>query len=80
MDTCFGGPNTKGYSISGSILGSPYFGKLPNPDHLVLGPLLYPDNSPRCPSFLELMVIVVRSWEVYVGIPSTLELAVRRGP
>ena len=26
----FGGPNNKDYSILGSILGSPYFGKLPN--------------------------------------------------
>ena len=25
----FGGPNNKDYSILGSILGSPYFGKLP---------------------------------------------------
>ena len=25
----FGGPNNKDYSIFGSILGSPYFGKLP---------------------------------------------------
>ena len=25
----FGGPNSKDYSILGSILGSPYFGKLP---------------------------------------------------
>ena len=25
----FWGPNNKGYSILGSILGSPYFGKLP---------------------------------------------------
>ena len=25
----FGGPNDKDYSILGSILGSPYFGKLP---------------------------------------------------
>ena len=28
--TLFGGPNNKDYSIVGSILGSPYFGKLPN--------------------------------------------------
>ena len=27
--TLFGGPYNKGYSILGSILGSPYFGKLP---------------------------------------------------
>ena len=27
----FGGPNNKDYSILGSILGSPYFGKLPYP-------------------------------------------------
>ena len=27
----FGGPHHKDYSILGSILGSPYFGKLPNP-------------------------------------------------
>ena len=26
----FGGPNNKDYSILGSILGYPYFGKLPN--------------------------------------------------
>ena len=26
----FGGPNNKGYNIFGSILGSPYFGKLPH--------------------------------------------------
>ena len=26
----FGGPHNKDYSILGSILGSPYFGKLPN--------------------------------------------------
>ena len=26
----FGGPNNKDYGIFGSILGSPYFGKLPN--------------------------------------------------
>ena len=26
-----GGPHNKDYSILGSILGSPYFGKLPNP-------------------------------------------------
>ena len=26
----FGGPNNKDYSILGSKLGSPYFGKLPN--------------------------------------------------
>ena len=25
----FGGPHNKDYSILGSILGSPYFGKLP---------------------------------------------------
>ena len=25
----FGGPNNKDYSLLGSILGSPYFGKLP---------------------------------------------------
>ena len=28
--TLFGGPHNKDYSILGSILGSPYFGKLPN--------------------------------------------------
>ena len=27
--TLFGGPHNKDYSILGSILGSPYFGKLP---------------------------------------------------
>ena len=27
--TFFGGPNNKDYSILGSILGYPYFGKLP---------------------------------------------------
>ena len=27
--TTFGGPNNKDYSILGSLLGSPYFGKLP---------------------------------------------------
>ena len=27
--TLFGGPYNKDYSILGSILGSPYFGKLP---------------------------------------------------
>ena len=27
--TPLGNPHNKGYSISGSILGSPYFGKLP---------------------------------------------------
>ena len=27
----FGGPYDKDYTILGSILGSPYFGKLPNP-------------------------------------------------
>ena len=27
--TLFGGPNNKDYNILGSILGSPYFGKLP---------------------------------------------------
>ena len=27
----FGGPHNKDYSILGSILGSPYFGKLPCP-------------------------------------------------
>ena len=26
----YGGPQNKGYSILGSILGPPYFGKLPN--------------------------------------------------
>ena len=26
----FGGPNDKDYSIFGSLLGSPYLGKLPN--------------------------------------------------
>ena len=29
MGTFFGGPYNKDYSILGSILGSPYFGKLP---------------------------------------------------
>ena len=29
----FGGPNNKDYSILGSILESPYFGKLPYKDH-----------------------------------------------
>ena len=29
MGTFFGGPHNKDYSILGSILGSPYFGKLP---------------------------------------------------
>ena len=29
MGTLFGGPQNKDYSILGSILGSPYFGKLP---------------------------------------------------
>ena len=28
--TLFGGPYNKDYSILGSILGSPYFGKVPN--------------------------------------------------
>ena len=28
--TIFGGPHNKDYSMLGSILGSPYFGKLPN--------------------------------------------------
>ena len=28
--TLFGGPNNKDYSILGSILGSPDFGKVPN--------------------------------------------------
>ena len=28
--TTFGGPNHKDYSILGSKLGSPHFGKLPN--------------------------------------------------
>ena len=28
--TLFGGPNNEDHSILGSILGSPYFGKLPN--------------------------------------------------
>ena len=28
--TLFGGPHNKDYSILGSILGSPYFGKLPH--------------------------------------------------
>ena len=31
----FGGPHNKDYSILGSILGSPYFGKLPSS---VIGP------------------------------------------
>ena len=36
--TLFGGPNNKDYSILGSILGSPYFGKLPYiPSFRVLG-------------------------------------------
>ena len=30
--TLFGGPHNKDYSILGSILGSPYFGKLPYGD------------------------------------------------
>ena len=30
----FGGPNNKDYSIMGSILGSPYFGKLPYKDYI----------------------------------------------
>ena len=30
MGTFLGGPNKKDYSILGSILGSPYFGKLPS--------------------------------------------------
>ena len=30
MGTFLGGPHNKDYSILGSILGSPYFGKLPN--------------------------------------------------
>ena len=29
MGYFFGGPHNKDYSILGSILGSPYFGKLP---------------------------------------------------
>ena len=29
----FWGPNNKDYSILGSILGSPYFGKLPNQEN-----------------------------------------------
>ena len=29
MGTLFGDPHNKDYSILGSILGSPYFGKLP---------------------------------------------------
>ena len=32
----FGGPYKKDYSILKSILGSPYFGKLPNPSELNL--------------------------------------------
>ena len=34
----FGGPHIKDYSISGSILGSPYFGKLPSLWGLGKGP------------------------------------------
>ena len=30
LGTFFGGPHNKDYSILGSILGSPYFGKLPS--------------------------------------------------
>ena len=30
LGVLFGGPNNKDYSILGSILGSPHFGKLPN--------------------------------------------------
>ena len=33
----FGGPYNKDYSILGSILGSPYFGKLPYRDNYYLG-------------------------------------------
>ena len=49
-----GGPNNKDYSILGSILGSPYFGKLPYTPNIIYSPmysLLSPvliSNSQAC--------------------------------
>ena len=37
-------PNNKDYNILGSILGSPYFGKLPHSEHIPLCPAKPPVN------------------------------------
>ena len=41
----FGGPNSKDYSILGSILGSPYFGKLPYQRQLSQGRQAFAEQS-----------------------------------
>ena len=46
----FGGPHNKDYSILGSILGSPYFGKLPHDPALSFLLCLMPAGGLRIPS------------------------------
>ena len=49
MGTFFGDPHNKDYSILGSILGSPYFGKLPFGNPMgVYGAVYYRVEGLRC--------------------------------